>query len=101
MVVNNLPPPNLCPRSIHVGCAGWSVRADHASHFPAEGSHLQRYAGRFAAVEINTSFYRPHRPATYARWAASVPSDFRFSVKVPKEITHKRRLVDTLELLER
>jgi uncharacterized protein YecE (DUF72 family) len=34
-------------------------------------------------MEINSSFYRSHRPATYARWAASVPDDFRFAVKMP------------------
>src|SRR6185312_17112458 len=50
---------------------------------------------------INSSFYRPHRPATYARWAASVPAGFRFAVKVPKEITHTRRLVATAEPLRR
>src|SRR6185312_6154680 len=49
---------------------------------------------------INSSFYKPHRPATYARWAASVPAGFRFSVKVPKLATHERRLVDTDDVLE-
>jgi uncharacterized protein YecE (DUF72 family) len=43
-------------------------------------------------VEINSSFHRPHRPATYARWSAAVPPAFRFSVKVPKAITHGLRL---------
>ena len=61
--------------------------------FPQHGSHLQRYAAGLPAVEINSSFYRPHRPATYARWAASVPPAFRFSVKIPKAITHEDRLV--------
>lgn len=51
-------------------------------------------------MEINSSFHRTHRTSTYARWAQSVPADFLFSLKVPKEITHKRRLVDCLELLE-
>src|SRR5918995_5885915 len=66
-----------------------------------DGSHLERYAAVFNAVEINTSFYRPHRTATYQRWAASVPEDFRFAVKVPKTITHERRLKDADELLDR
>jgi uncharacterized protein YecE (DUF72 family) len=52
-------------------------------------------------VEINSSFYRPHRPATYARWAAGVPDGFRFAVKMPREITHWRKLVDVADLLER
>ena len=75
-----------------VGCAGWAIPKSHASEFPHEGSHLERYAARFPAVEINSSFYRPHQPATYARWAASVPDDFQFSAKVPRAITHDQRL---------
>jgi len=57
-----------------------------------EGSHLARYATRFDAVEINSSFYRSHAAATYARWAAQVPRDFHFSVKLPKAITHEAAL---------
>ncbi|HYW08000.1 MAG TPA: DUF72 domain-containing protein, partial [Longimicrobium sp.] len=75
-----------------IGCAGWSLPRVEQERFPAEGTHLERYAGRFPAVEINSSFYRPHRPATYARWGESVPPSFRFSVKVPKAITHTLRL---------
>lgn len=75
-----------------VGCAGWSIASQASCRFPAEGTHLERYAQVFNAVEINSSFYRPHRPQTYARWAASVPAPFRFSVKLPRAITHERRL---------
>jgi uncharacterized protein YecE (DUF72 family) len=83
-----------------VGCAGWAIPKDHRSLFPDDGSHLARYAARFNAVEINSSFYRPHRPATYARWAATVPAGFRFAAKVPKTITHKQRLADAEPLLD-
>ena len=86
--------------NVRVGCAGWSLPKEHGDRFPAEGTHLERYAARFPAVEINSSFYRPHRPTTYARWAASVPADFRFSVKVPKVATHERRLVDADDVLD-
>lgn len=81
-------------RSAFVGTAGWGIASRHAAHFPAEGTHLERYAERLCCAEINSSFYRPHRPQTYARWAASVPEDFRFSVKLPKAITHEKRLRD-------
>jgi uncharacterized protein YecE (DUF72 family) len=79
---------------VYVGCAGWALRREQQPMFDAGESHLARYATRFGAVEINSSFYRRHRAATYARWAASVPEAFRFSVKVPKAITHGARLVD-------
>jgi len=81
----------LGPRT-RVGCAGWAIARESAPAFPAEGSHLQRYAAVFNAVEINSSFYRPHQARTYARWAASVPDDFRFLVKLPRTITHEARL---------
>lgn len=83
--------------TIRVGIAGWAIPKASAERFPAHGSHLERYAACFNTVEINSSFYRPHRLATYQRWAATVPDDFRFTVKVPKAITHERRLVDTAE----
>ncbi len=60
--------------------------------FPAGDSNLSRYAGRLPAVEINSSFYRPHREDTYAKWASGVPAAFRFSLKVPQTITHELRL---------
>lgn len=75
-----------------IGCAGWSVPGAVQEFFPPEGSHLERYASVLPAVEINTSFYRSHRPVTYARWRDTVPASFRFSVKVPKTITHELRL---------
>lgn len=75
-----------------IGCAGWSILSRHAALFEAGDSHLARYATRFNVVEINSSFYRPHSATTYARWAASVPRSFRFSVKLPKAITHDARL---------
>jgi uncharacterized protein YecE (DUF72 family) len=84
-----------------IGTAGWNVPKAYADRFPECGSHLERYAQRFNAVEINTSFYRPHRVATYERWAAAVPERFRFAVKIPRVITHERRLENTDEPLAR
>ena len=85
---------------MRIGTAGWGIPKEHAAAFPAKGSHLERYAAVFNAVEINSSFYRPHRRSTYERWAASVPSDFQFAVKVPKSITHQQRLRDVEGSLE-
>ena len=83
---------NLTP--VFVGCAGWSIPKAYGERFGEEGSHLERYARLFPGVEINSSFYRPHKPSTYERWAASVPEGFQFAVKVPKTITHTHRLRD-------
>jgi uncharacterized protein YecE (DUF72 family) len=84
-----------------VGCAGWSIPGRYADLFGPGDSMLARYATRFPVVEINSSFYRPHKPATYARWAASVPPAFRFSVKLPRSISHDAELVGVGALLDR
>jgi uncharacterized protein YecE (DUF72 family) len=57
----------MMPGRLGIGCAGWAIPKQHASSFPPSGSHLERYAQRFTAVEINSSFYRPHRRAAYER----------------------------------
>ena len=54
----------------------------------------------FGGVEINSSFYRQHKRATYERWAASVPASFRFAVKIPRAITHDQALVASDVLLD-
>lgn len=90
----------VIPGQLRIGCAGWTIPKQHAPSFPWSGSHLERYAQRFAAVEINSSFYRPHRRATYERWAAAVPDGFAFAVKAPKAITHGLRLADAAAALE-
>ncbi|WP_395696587.1 DUF72 domain-containing protein [Methylocella sp.] len=87
--------------NVRIAVAGWSVPKDCASRFPAAGSHLGRYAQVMRAVEINSSFYRAHRRRTYERWAAAAPPDFSFAVKIPREISHRRRLVDAREPLLR
>lgn len=86
------------PPDIRIATAGWAIPRAVADRFPAEGSGLQRYAARFEAAEINSTFYKPHRPATLERWAASVPPGFKFAVKAPKIISHERRLVGTADL---
>ncbi|WP_423602298.1 DUF72 domain-containing protein [Sphingomonas sp. MS122] len=80
--------------TLRIGTAAWALPRDVRDRFPPGASNLQRYARCFNATEINSSFYRPHRRSTYERWAASVPSDFRFAVKLPKAITHEARLAD-------
>jgi uncharacterized protein YecE (DUF72 family) len=87
--------------AIRIGTAGWSIPKAHAAAFGTEGTHLQRYAAGLDAVEINSSFYRSHKPDTYARWAASVPHGFRFAVKMPRAITHEQELRDADDLLDR
>ena len=83
-----------------IATAAWSIPKTVAPRFPQEGSGLARYAAVFPGVEVNSTFYRRHRPDTFARWAASVPDDFRFALKMPREITHAKRLSGIAGLLD-
>ena len=86
---------------VFVGTAGWGIPKGAAERMPGEGTHLERYARALNAVEINSSFYRPHQRKTYARWASSTPEGFRFSVKMPKAITHEKKLAGADDELDR
>ena len=88
------------PSKIYIGTAGWSIPRAEKPHFPPGESLLARYAAVLPAVEINSTFYRPHRASTFERWAASVPRAFRFSVKIPSTITHDQRLGNSAALLK-
>jgi uncharacterized protein YecE (DUF72 family) len=79
-----------------VGTAGWSLPAKPEE----EGTHLYHYSRSLPCTEVNSSFYRPHRAATWAKWAAETPADFRFSIKAPKYITHEAKLRETQPLLK-
>ena len=85
---------NLKKENVGIGTAGWGMPSLLRNNFPAGESLLERYSRVFNFVEINSSFYRSHLKKTYAKWAANTPYDFRFSVKMAKEITHTKKLVN-------
>ncbi|WP_218004488.1 DUF72 domain-containing protein [Microtetraspora niveoalba] len=56
------------------------------------GERLRAYATWCNAVEGNTTFYATPTRSTVESWARQTDPDFRFVVKLPKPITHERRL---------
>jgi uncharacterized protein YecE (DUF72 family) len=77
---------------IRVGLAGWSNPPAQRFERAPDQTHLSYYAAHFSCVEINSSFYRAHQSATYARWRDETPAPFRFSVKMPRSVTHESHL---------
>lgn len=67
----------------------------------APRDELAWYAERFRTVELNNPFYRPPSAEIFARWAAVVPDDFHFAVKVTRVVSHYRRLREASEPLAR
>ncbi|GIJ29314.1 hypothetical protein Vqi01_44760 [Micromonospora qiuiae] len=82
---------------LHVGCAMWTHKAWQGRLLPhplPAQDRLRHYAGWCDAVEGNTTFYATPTPETVASWAQQTSPDFRFVVKLPKIVTHERRLTD-------
>ena len=81
--------------TIRIGTSGWSY--DHWTHVlypPGLPAHerLARYVEAFGTVELNASFYRWPRDASFASWRRRLPEGFTMSVKAPRGLTHARRL---------
>jgi uncharacterized protein YecE (DUF72 family) len=53
---------------------------------------LPTYLKTFRSVELNNSFYRLPDKSTFENWRQSVPSNFIFSVKASRFITHMKKL---------
>jgi uncharacterized protein YecE (DUF72 family) len=87
------------PSIVRIGTAGWAVPKIHADLCAPTGTHLEKYSGVLNAVEINSTFYRPHQTKTFERWCAVTPEDFSFAVKLAKSITHEAKLARTGALL--
>lgn len=79
------------------GTSGFSYPEWRGSFYPADlpdGDMLRHYGARLRAVEINNTFYRMPRSEVLARWAETVPQEFRFVLKASRRITHQARLED-------
>ncbi|RKS74279.1 uncharacterized protein YecE (DUF72 family) [Actinomadura pelletieri DSM 43383] len=79
---------------LHVGCAMWAHPPWQGRFLPQSGERLRAYASWCNAVEGNTTFYATPSRSTVESWAEQTGPDFRFVVKLPKAITHERRLAD-------
>lgn len=75
----------------------WAHRPWVGRWYPASaksGSELGLYARLCNAVEGNTTFYGEPSADTVRRWGEQTPADFRFAFKLPRTVTHDRRLQD-------
>jgi uncharacterized protein YecE (DUF72 family) len=87
---------------LHVGCAMWTYAPWQGRYLPhplPPRERLSAYATWCNAVEGNTTFYATPTLDTVTSWAAQTAPDFRFILKLPKPITHERRLANVDDLL--
>ena len=92
----------LHPTRLSVGTCAWSFEdwrgVFYPEHLPA-GERLAFYSRHFGAVEIDSTFYHAPSPAVAEHWLEITPPDFVFTAKVPREITHERKLRDSADAL--
>ncbi|HTW76628.1 MAG TPA: DUF72 domain-containing protein [Thermoplasmata archaeon] len=75
-----------------LGCSGWAYDDWVGPFYPPgtpPGEFLERYARVFRTVEVDSSFYRAPGPFLVRRWVERTPADFRFALKVPRDVTHE------------
>ena len=92
--------PNLA--NLHIGTCAWSHDdwrgVFYPDHLPAH-DRLAFYSRSFPAVEVDSTFYHCPTPHVTEHWAAVTPPGFRFTCKMPREITHEHGLHDVAEPL--
>src|SRR3546814_865087 len=90
--------------SLYVGIGGWTYEPWRGTFYPPK--HPQKreldYAGQhLTGIEINGTYYGSQKPESFANWAASVPDDFRFSVKASRFATNRKVLADGAASVEK
>lgn len=90
--------------TIRIGTSGWSYNHWAGVLYPPglpAARRLARYAEVFDTVELNASFYRWPRDATFEGWRDQLPPGFTMSVKAHRGLTHYRRLASPEPWIER
>jgi uncharacterized protein YecE (DUF72 family) len=88
---------------ILIGCSGWSYADWEGAFYPVgmvAREYLEWYADRFPIVEVDSTFYRPPTARMVRGWRDRTPPDFRFALKIPRVITHEKRLRDCTDEVE-
>lgn len=83
--------------TIHLGTSSWNFDEWRGVFYPEKMTakdFLPYYVGKFNSVEVNTSFYALPRQSTVDGWLENVPPGFTFSLKLPRSISHDKKLVD-------
>jgi uncharacterized protein YecE (DUF72 family) len=89
---------------IRVGIGGWTFEPWRGVFYPkglAHARELEFASGKLGAIEINGTFYRTQKPATFRQWRDQTPADFVFSVKAVRFATHRRVLAEAGDSVKR
>jgi uncharacterized protein YecE (DUF72 family) len=86
--------------SIRVGIGGWNYEPWRETFYPksvSKARELEHVGAHLTATEVNATFYRLQKPATFAKWRDTVPEHFRFAVKGSNYCTNRKNLAEAGE----
>jgi uncharacterized protein YecE (DUF72 family) len=86
--------------AIRVGIGGWSYEPWRETFYPktvSKARELEHVGAHLTATEVNATFYRLQKPATFAKWRDTVPAHFRFALKGSNYCTNRKNLADAGE----
>ncbi|ASW73805.1 histidine kinase [Chryseobacterium piperi] len=86
--------------NLYIGCSGFYNNDWKGTLYPENTpgkDFLTLYSKEFNSVEINSTFYRKPTAKTLSKWFDDTPDYFRFFIKIPKTISHEKRLIESKE----
>ena len=99
-----MPASNYCNNKrgqiFYIGTSGWTYDHWKGKFYPASLAKTKwflHYIKYFSAVEINATFYRTFKDQTYIKWKSQVNESFRYVLKAPRIITHRKYLINVHE----
>jgi uncharacterized protein YecE (DUF72 family) len=80
-----------------IGTSGWTYDHWKGRFYPEalpRSKWFGYYTAQFSTVEINATFYRTFKDQTYLNWRERAPAGFKYVLKAPRTITHRKYLED-------
>ena len=87
----------------YIGCSGFAYKEWKDAFYPpklAQNKWFDYYTRHFNTLELNTTFYRFPTIKSLQGWYDKAPSQFTFSAKVPRSITHYKRFNETNRMMQ-
>ena len=86
-----------------IGTSGWNYRQWRGVFYPQDWPQrrwLEYYAHQFPVVELNATFYRRFPDKTYEKWRDQAPEGFRYALKAPRAVSHRKDLRDSVDSIQ-
>jgi uncharacterized protein YecE (DUF72 family) len=84
----------------HIGCSGFHYKHWKETFYPQgmpQRKWFDHYCQHFSTLELNNTFYNFPKITSLNKWYEDSPSEFLFSVKAPRTITHYKKFIATEE----